>query len=115
MGEWWFEKYKLPLPLGINAIRKDLGEETILGFSRLFKRSLDYAIAHRREAMGYALEFGRGIDSKRGDRFVGMYVNDYSLDLGKKGREALRLLLNLGSEKGLLPRSLEIERLELVL
>ena len=115
LGEWWFEKYRLPLPLGINAIRRDLGEETILGFSRLFKKSLDYARAHRREAMGYALEFGRGIDPQRGDRFVGMYVNDYSLDLGKKGREALRLLLNLGSEKGLLPRSLEVERLELIL
>lgn len=115
LGEWWFEEFKLPLPLGINAIRRDLREETILGFSRLFKKSIDYAMAHRSEAMRYALEFGRGIDPKRGDRFVGMYVNDYSLDLGKKGGEALRLLLNLGLEKGLLPRSLEVERLELIL
>ncbi len=112
LGEWWFEKFGLPLPLGVNAIRKDLGEETARRFASLFRKSIDYALTHREEAMGYALRFGRGLDPKRGDRFVGMYVNDYALDLGEKGREALRHLLQLGEEKGLVPRSLLLERLE---
>jgi len=111
LGEWWQEKFHLPLPLGINAIRKDLGEETISDFTRLFRASIDYAMAHREEALSYALEFGRGMDAKRGDRFVGMYVNDYSLDLGKRGREALRFLYDLAVEKRLLPARVKLEEL----
>ena len=108
LGEWWAEEYRLPLPLGINAIRRDLSEEEKTGFTNLFKQSLDYAMSHREEALRYALEFGRGIDTRRGDRFVGMYVNDYSLDLGEKGRRALELLFELGWKKGLLPRPLSV-------
>ena len=103
LGEWWKAQFDLPLPLGINAIRKDLGEETISDFNRLFKESLDYAMDHREEALDYALEFGRGMDRKKGDRFVGMYVNDYSLDLGLKGMRALELLYDLAWKKGLIP------------
>ena len=103
LGEWWAETYHLPLPLGINAIRRDLSAREKIDFTQLFKQSLDYAMAHREEAMRYALEFGRGIDPRRGDQFVGMYVNDYSLALGEKGRQALKLLYELGWQKGLLP------------
>ena len=113
LGEWWAEEYRLPLPLGINAIRRDLSEEEKTGFTNLFKQSLDYAMSHREEALRYALEFGRGIDTRRGDRFVEMYVNDYSLDLGEKGRRALELLFELGWKKGLLPRRIRTEHFQM--
>lgn len=109
LGEWWYEKYRLPLPLGINAIRKDLSEETKSKFTELFRASIDYALSHRQEALGYALEFGRGMDARRGDRFVGMYVNEYALDLGEKGREALQLLLDLGWKKNLFPGPVKVQ------
>ena len=112
LGEWWKEQFDLPLPLGINAIRSDLGAETISNFSLLFKESLDYAMGHREEALRYALEFGRGMDAKRGDRFVGMYVNDYSLDLGVKGVRALELLYDLAWKKGLIPGRLDFKNTE---
>ena len=108
LGEWWQEKFSLPLPLGINAIRRDLGEDAIRRFNRLFKKSIDYAMEHRKAAVDYALKFGRGIDAKRGDQFVGMYVNDYSLDLGEKGRKGLEVLLEQGWKKKILPRRVEI-------
>lgn len=103
LGEWWREKNGLPLPLGVNAIRRDLEEETASVFTRVFQKSLAYAMTHRDEAMRYALEFGRGIEAKKGARFVGMYVNEYSLCLGEKGRQALELLFHLGWQKNLLP------------
>jgi len=109
LGEWWKEKYDLPLPLGINAIRRDLDPETIARFTRLFKKSLDYAMAHRSDALEYALEFGRGMDVKKGDRFVGMYVNHYALDLGEKGVSALELLFDLGWKKGFLPGRVNLD------
>ena len=103
LGKWWQEEYRLPLPLGINALRRDLDGEIKTGFTRLFKQSVEYAMAHRDEAMRYALQFGRGIDARRGDRFVGMYVNDYSLCLGERGRKAIRVLFDLAWKKGLFP------------
>ena len=109
LGEWWQEKLGLPLPLGINAIRRDLDEETLRNFSQLFQKSLNYAMNHRGEAMGYALEFGRGIDAKRGDRFVGMYVNDYALHLGIKGLRALELLFQLSFQRGIFPAPVKLE------
>lgn len=107
LGEWWAQQYHLPLPLGINAIRRDLKEEDKTRFNRLFLKSIDYAMTHREDALAYALKFGRGIDTQRGDRFVGMYVNDYSLDLGEKGKKALRLLFEEGHKKNILPHPLE--------
>ena len=108
LGEWWAKEFHLPLPLGINAIRRDLPEKEKTSFTRLFKESIDYAMVHRGEALEYALQFGRGIDAKKGDRFVGMYVNDYSLDLGEKGKKALEILFECGWEKNLLPRRVEM-------
>lgn len=112
LGEWWKEKYQLPLPLGVNAIRRDLEGATIQDFVRLFRQSIDYAFSHRKEALDYALQFGRGMDLRKGDRFVGMYVNDYSLNLGEKGKAALELLYDLAAKKDFLPRRVKLEEFE---
>ncbi len=104
LGKWWWQRTKLPLPLGIDIIRRDLGEETIRSFAALFNESIRYALDHRDEALDYALRFGRGISSKLGDRFVGMYVNDYTLDLGQKGMAGFERLLSEGYQAGLLPK-----------
>ena len=109
LGEWWFDQFRLPLPLGINAIRKDLSEETKVRFTQLFLKSIEYAMAHRPDAMRYALEFGRGIDGKRGDRFVGMYVNDFSLELGERGLEGLEKLFGLAWENKIFPAPVRFE------
>lgn len=111
LGEWWGDEYQLPLPLGLNAIRRDLANESQTRFAELFRKSLEYAFAHREEAMQYALEFGRGIDAERGDEFVGKYVNPYSLELGERGKKALQLLFDLGWKKGLFPLPVKIEDL----
>ncbi len=109
LGEWWFRQFSLPLPLGVNAIRRDLPEETKAGFNRVFLKSIEHAMAHREEALCYALEFGRGIDPKRGDRFVGMYVNDFSLELGERGMEGLRTLFELGWKNKIFPAPVRFE------
>jgi 1,4-dihydroxy-6-naphthoate synthase len=109
LGEWWNETQRLPLPLGVNAIRRDLDEGTKKEFASLFLQSIQYAMAHRDEAIQYALKFGRGIDSGRGDKFVGMYVNEYSLGLDKKVRRALQVLYELAWKKRLLPAPVTIE------
>lgn len=93
LGEWWLLETGLPLPLGVNTIRRDLGAETIREVSQILRESIDAALAHRDEALAYALGFGRGMDLERGDRFVGMYVNDLTCDYGEEGREAVRELL----------------------
>ena len=85
LGKWWHDQYGLPLPLGVDVIRKDLGDEQIREFSALFKESIQYALSHRQEALAYALQYGRGINERLGDQFVGMYVNDYTVDLGREG------------------------------
>ena len=103
LGRWWHEQFNLPLPLGVDVIRRNLGEDTIRAFSRLFKSSIEYALAHRDEALEYALTFGRGVGRKRGDEFVAMYVNDRTVDLGEKGEAGFKRLLEAGYEKGLLP------------
>ncbi|HXV27566.1 MAG TPA: MqnA/MqnD/SBP family protein [bacterium] len=109
LGQWWFEKTKLPLPLGVDIIRRDLGDETIASFSRLFKASIQYALDHRNEALSYALEYGRGIQEKLGDQFVGMYVNDYTVDLGSRGEAGLKKLLQEGYARRIIPHSLAID------
>jgi 1,4-dihydroxy-6-naphthoate synthase len=103
-GKWWLETTGLPLPLGANAIRKDLGPQAIGDVNRLLKQSIEYGLAHRDEALAYALQYGRDLDQKRADRFVGMYVNDWTLDFGPRGREAVRTLLARGHAAGVIPQ-----------
>ncbi len=94
LGQWWHDQTGLPLPLGGNAVRRDLGKENIREIARLVKESIQYALAHRNQALEYAIQFSRGLDSKTADCFVGMYVNDRTLDYGEKGRKAVQLLLD---------------------
>ncbi len=108
-GQWWFETTGLPLPLGANAIRKNLGHEAIVEVTRLLKESIQFGLDHRGEALDYALSFGRGLDRGKADRFVGMYVNDWTLDFGDRGRQAVRELLARGHAAGVIPRLVEPE------
>jgi 1,4-dihydroxy-6-naphthoate synthase len=102
-GQWWFEHTGLPLPLGANAIRIDLGDEVIRDVHALLRRSIEYGLEHRDEALGYAMSFGRGLDRSKADQFVGMYVNDWTLDLGAVGRRAVARLLAEGHAAGVIP------------
>jgi 1,4-dihydroxy-6-naphthoate synthase len=104
LGHWWFDETGLPLPLGANALRKDLGPETIREVNALLRQSIEYGLAHRAEALDYALGFGRGLDRAKADRFVGMYVNHWTLDFGPEGREAVAQLLCRGHAAGVIPR-----------
>ncbi len=108
-GEWWKEETGLPLPLGGNVIRKDLGPALMRRVSHLLRESIAYALAHREEALNYAMQFGRDMDRRLADQFIGMYVNDLTLDYGERGRAALRRLLALGHERGLIPHRVEPE------
>lgn len=103
-GQWWFDQTGLPLPLGANAIRKDLGTETIRRINRLLKESIQYGLDHRDEALDYALSYGRGLDRAKADQFIGMYVNDWTLDFGPRGREAVTQLLARGHAAGVIPK-----------
>jgi 1,4-dihydroxy-6-naphthoate synthase len=110
LGEWWAQRTGgLPLPLGGNIIRRDLGPEMISRVSRLLHDSISYALAHRREAVDYALQFGRGLDRDRTDTFVGMYVNDLTLQYGERGRRGLERLMSEAFERGLIPRAVAVE------
>ena len=110
LGEWWAERTKgLPLPLGGNVIRRDLGAPTISTLSRLLHDSIAYALEHRAEAVDYSMQFGRGLDRERTDRFVGMYVNGLTLDYGQRGRDAVTRLLGDAQAAGLLPRPVSVE------
>ena len=110
LGEWWAQKTGgLPLPLGGNIIRRDLGTEMIARVSRLLHDSIAYALSHRREAVEYALQFGRGLDRDRTDRFVGMYVNDLTLEYGERGRLGLERLMAEAFERGLIPKPVPVE------
>ena len=101
LGQWWKEQYGLPLPLGGNVIRKDLAPAVREEATALLRASIRYALDHRQESMTYAMQFARDMEAELADRFVGMYVNDYSLDYGPQGRQAIRTLFRLGYEKGL--------------
>jgi 1,4-dihydroxy-6-naphthoate synthase len=103
-GRWWLDQTGLPLPLGANAIRKDLGAPVIRDVNRLLKQSIEYGLAHRQEALDYALRYGRDLNRRQADQFVGMYVNDWTLDFGPRGREAVAHLLTRGYEAGVIPR-----------
>jgi 1,4-dihydroxy-6-naphthoate synthase len=104
LGEWWKEKYNLPLPLGCNIVRKDLGKELIDLIAKLMRESIEYSLTHKEEALEYARQFARGLenDTERSEKFVSMYVNERTVDYGKDGREAVKLLLKLGYEKGII-------------
>lgn len=103
LGVWWKEKTGLPLPLGVDVIRKDIPEGIATRFNELFRRSIQYSLDHREEAIRYALPFGRGLTQKKADRFIGMYVNQSTLDLGERGEEAIRTLFKEGEAKRLIP------------
>jgi len=109
LGKWWQETTRLPLPLGIDIIRRDLGGETIRAFSKLFKESIEYALNHRKEALEYASQFGRGIAADLNDRFVAMYVNDRTVDIGADGEAGFRLLLDKAYENGIIPKKIKLE------
>lgn len=112
LGQWWMEKTGLPLPLGGNVVRRDLGPEHCRAVTRIMKQSIEYSLSHREEAVRYALRFGRGLDEKLADEFVGMYVNKWTLDYGERGREAVRRLLGEGARAGLVPDVGAIEFVE---
>ena len=103
LGVWWQELTGLPLPLGANAVRKDLGAPTIAEVQRLLLASIKYGLENREEALEYALQYGRDLDQGKADKFVGMYVNDWTVDFGPKGREAVSRFLAMGHEQGILP------------
>lgn len=109
MGEWWFSETGLPLPLGGNVVRKDLGVALMTKISRHLRASIVYALEHRELALDHAMTFARGLDRSKADTFVGMYVNDWTLDYGERGRQAVRLLLERGVDAGIIPRSVNVE------
>ncbi len=109
LGEWWKSETGLPLPLGGNAIKKSLGAELIEKVSRLLQESIEYGLANRADAVTHSLKYARGMATEMADKFVGMYVNDYTIDYGDEGREAVRVLLARGFEAGIIPRPVELE------
>jgi 1,4-dihydroxy-6-naphthoate synthase len=110
LGEWWSDRTGgLPLPLGGNIIRRDLGPEMIAKVSKMLHDSIAYALSHREEAVEYAIQFGRGLDRERTDRFVGMYVNDLTLSYGDRGRRGVERLMADAFERGLIPQRVPVE------
>jgi 5,8-dihydroxy-2-naphthoate synthase len=112
LGEWWLLETGLPLPLGVNTARRDLGAETLRTISGVLRASIDAALEHRDEALAYALDFGRGLDGARGDAFVGMYVNELTQDYGDEGRAAVRELLARAEAVGAYDSGVRVEFLE---
>ena len=109
LGVWWNDKTGLPLPLGGNVVRKDLGPAMIQNVSRLIRESIHYGLQHRKEALEYALKYGRDLDHALADKFVGMYVNDWTVDYGDRGRQAVKLLLAEGHRAGIIPNPVNVE------
>ena len=109
LGEWWLLETGLPLPLGINVARRDLGPEPLHELSEVLRESIQAGLANRSEAMDYALGFGRGLDAALADRFVGMYVNDFTCDYGEEGRQAVTELLRRGEALGAFPERVELD------
>ena len=109
LGEWWYKETQLPLPLGGNVIRKDLGQELIAKVSKILRQSIEYALEHRDEALNYAMQFARDMEHEVADKFVGMYVNDRTLNYGTAERKAVQLLLNLGHERHIIRQPVQVE------
>jgi 1,4-dihydroxy-6-naphthoate synthase len=113
LGAWWLELTGLPLPLGANGIRRDLGATTIHEVQRLLHASIKFGLEHRQDALDHALQYGRDLDRSQADKFVGMYVNDWTLDFGPRGREAVRRFLEMAFQAGILPELVTPEFVEL--
>ena len=109
LGKWWQKVTGLPLPLGGNAIRRSLGPELMSKVGDALKESIQYALDHRDEALAYAMQFARDLDSQLADKFVGMYVNERTLDYGADGREAVRRLLDMGHKAGIIPHAAKVD------
>lgn len=109
LGEWWYERHGLPLPMGGNAIKRDLGPELTREVSNLLRESIRYSLNHRDDALQYAMQFARDMDTALADRFVGMWVNHLTLDYTDRGREAVRRLLEEGFDKGIIPNRVPID------
>ncbi|MDX2036994.1 MAG: MqnA/MqnD/SBP family protein [Isosphaeraceae bacterium] len=109
LGRWWYEQTGLPLPLGGNVVRRDLGTEAIEEIGRLLRASIVYALEHREEALNYALKYARDLDPAMANEFVGMYVNDWTVDYGERGRTAVRTLLSRAVEAGILPGPVDVQ------
>ena len=109
LGVWWKEQTGLPLPLGGNVIRKDLGPDNVRKITRIVRQSVEYGLNHREKALDHALGYARGMDRGLADRFVGMYVNDLTLDYGPRGRQAVELFLRRGHEAGVIPKPTALE------
>jgi len=109
LGRWWMKITGLPLPLGGNAIRRSLGPELMTQVANGLRASIQYALDHREEALSYAMQFGRDLDSQLTDKFVGMYVNERTLDYGPDGREAIRRLLGMGHNAGIIPHEAKVD------
>ncbi len=112
LGEWWHEKTGLPLPMGGNVIRRDLGRELMQQVSKYLHRSIAYSMDHREDALTYAMQFARDMQPELADRFVAMWVNDLTLDYGDRGRKAVRLLLEEGFKAGIIPHPVDVEFVE---
>ncbi len=112
LGEWWRQKTGLPLPMGGNAIRRDIDADTTRKVSQLLLDGIRYSLEHRQDALEYAMQFARDMDSSLADRFVSMWVNELTLDYGERGREAVRRLLLEGFERGIIPQRVEVEFVE---
>jgi 1,4-dihydroxy-6-naphthoate synthase len=109
LGKWWQKVTGLPLPLGGNAIRRSLGHELMVSVGQALRDSIQYALDHREEALAYAMQFARDLDPQLADRFVGMYVNERTLDYGPDGREAVKRLLDMGHKAGIIPQEARVE------
>lgn len=112
LGAWWHDETGLPLPLGVNAVRRDLGGARMRQIAHFLQAGIQYALLHRHEALSYAMDFGRGMDRSSTDTFVGMYVNELTLSYGPEGRRAVKRLLQRGFESGILPRPVELDFVE---
>lgn len=112
LGEWWHQTTGLPLPLGVDVIRKDLGKETMREFGLLFKESIEHSLKNRQPALDYAIQYGRGLNPELNDKFVGMYVNERTVEIGADGEAGFRKLLDEGYKKGILSRPVKIEFVE---
>ena len=109
LGEWWYEETGLPLPLGANVIRRSLGTEKIRQITALLKQSIQYSLDHRSRGLEYAMTYARDMETDLADKFVGMYVNDYTLDYGEKGRAGVRELLQRGNTAGIIPHRVDAD------
>jgi len=112
LGQWWKQETGLPLPLGGNAVRRDLGQELVARLTRLVRETVKHSLAHRPQALEYAMSFARGMDPGVADRFVGMWVNDMTVEMGERGRRAVQLFLDRGFEAGVIPRKVSVDFVE---